>query len=182
MQRSSKGGFSQFAVQFIVPGIIPLRRRSDSLAAGSYWLPVDTEFIFHAPLSAVSMFHRLPLILEFSWPRLFRAYAARHALCACFWPTIVETVRDAEFREDSPKGPSDLSFSLSFCVRAYLPTDSFQLSSYPTIIRHALLFPRVFFRARNFVADRLQIHEIHVAWYFHEPEFRFRFIFSKRTI
>lgn len=43
------------------------------------WLPVDTEFIFHAPLSAVSMFHRLPLILEFSWPRLFRAYG--HATC-----------------------------------------------------------------------------------------------------
>lgn len=37
----------------------------------SSWLPVDTEFIFHAPLSAVSMFHRHPLILEFSWPRLF---------------------------------------------------------------------------------------------------------------
>lgn len=52
MQRSSKGGFSQFAVQFIVPRNNPVaktlrftRRRRSS------WLPVDTEFIFHAPLS-----------------------------------------------------------------------------------------------------------------------------------
>lgn len=44
-------------------GIIRLRRRSDSFDARTR-LPVDTEFIFHAPPAfVVSMFHQLPLIL-----------------------------------------------------------------------------------------------------------------------
>ena len=70
------------------------------------WLPVDTEFIFHAPLSVVSMFHRLPLILEFRWPRLFRAYGQ----ATCF--TIL-------FLDVGIHGNS-LSLSLSLSLSIYL--------------------------------------------------------------